>query len=610
MKNFGIQLAGGSLDVYEQDLAWTWKNIRFSDGLQDQYSTDIELPKTPNNMQILQISGLLDSATQLFGDKISPSVLTVAGDVTDAYLQVVEITEDTIKICLYERTFPGNMREKTIREVCRDDYTTIIAWNVNSLNAYPGWFRKYEYGMTYDHNYAQYHPVLPLTTVMAKVGQYTGLQIAAMPQNWWVMSTGKYLCPQNTKQSMEGVLTSDGFCIMGGGHVTNDLEFSYGTTSTNRIVFDRECDVNMRLWVSWKARNNQANIPFIVTVLNGDNTTAATYTEQLRGDLYTNYVNERTIALHLQAGQQLMFDVTGGSTMDTVRCYGELDITNYETTDEDYGKEMEYVARTPRLVVYNYAANSYQSWNADASTWMLAYKQRGVSGTKHRYYNLPWASFAWFGYWANVTNIKLKDLFWGIAWLLGKKPALKNGVLDYVPAEDTAQLDICRIESLQPSADLLGQTNTVSFDGQDNPRIVTEIPNLWLANDKALHKSPFGYIRNLTQFVGSAAQYSNPEYDADNQGYSCDFEDVGFLIWQTMTQQGGMTVQTDWIRDVPIQTFGLEKITQVMCAKIKTADKNVKNADYVYVSGKKFAVVEGNTDLGEGITDIIALLVP
>lgn len=610
MKDFGIQLAGGSLDVYEQDFAWTWRNIRFSEGLEDQYSTDIELPKTPNNMQILQISGLLDSATQLFGDKISPSVLTVAGDVTDAYLQVVEITEDAIKICLYERTFPGNMREKTIREVCRDDYTTIIAWNVNSLNAYPGWFRKYEYGMTYDHNYAQYHPVLPLTTVMAKVGQFCGLQIAAMPQNWWVMSTGKYLCPQNTKQSMEGVLTSDGFCIMGGGHVTNDLKFSYGTTSTNRIVFDRECDVNMQLWVSWKAKNNQANIPFIVTVLNGDNTTAATYTEQLRGDLYTNYVNERTIAMHLQAGQQLMFDVIGGSTMDTVRCYCELDITNYETTDEDYDKEMDYAARTPRLVVYNYTANSYQSWNADASTWQLTYKERGVAGTKHKFYDLPWASFAWFGYWANLKDIKLKDLFWGIAWLLGKKPVLMNGVLDYVPAEDTAQLDICRIESLQPSADLLGQTNTVSFDGQDNPRIVTEIPNLWLADEKALHKSPFGYIRNLTQFVGSTAQYSNPEYDADNQGYSCDFEDVGFLIWQTMTQQGGMTVQTDWIRDVPIQTFGLERITQVMCAKIKTADKNVKNVDYVYVSGKKFAVVEGNADLGEGITDITALLVP
>lgn len=612
MGKFSIQISGGALDVFDQSIEWNWKNIRFSDALRDQYTTDIEIPKTARNMELLGVSGLLDSQTQLYGTQIAPCVLCVNGEMVNIYLQVVSITEDRITVCLYERTLPIKDRDRIVGRIVEDDDNTIIAWNTNTLSAYPQWFKEYNYGMPFDPKYAMLHPVKPIGDIVSVIEAGIGVSMPSLPNNWYVMATRKTVCPQNQRQTLEGLHADGAFHITGGQHVTNDLSFSYAMTDTDRITFNRSCRVDISLWVSWKWHGNASGyiIPFLVTHWKAADGTSDTRVVNLRGDLYTNYIDTDSFGFDVEMDDRLIFGVVNGDEMDMVRCVADMRISGYDITDDDYGTEMDYVYRLPRLVVYNYASGGYYYWYFDTTQIDLGFHRRGEAGTKHKYVDTSWASFAWFGYWANLPELKVSEFLYGLSWLLGKRPVIENGMLRFDPTDTSAVLDNANITEVSPVTDLFGMKNYIRYDGEENPQSVTDIDNIWLESEKDLHKSPFGYIMNLGNFNGRAAQYSDPEYDPDCDGYSCDFEDVGFLVWWNVTQWGNMTVQSPYIRDIPLERMGLDRITQTMQVRIECRDDSVKDKDYVFVNGRKFLVAEGSTDLQTGKSEITALLVP
>lgn len=610
MSKFSIQIEGGSLDLYKQDISWEWTNIRFADGIKDQYSTDVEIPKTMNNMNLLGISGLLDSSSQLFGTHIQPCILGINGTMMDVYLQVVGITEDSITICLYERTLPEEIRGKDVSRLVVDTNNTIVAWNINTLNAYPSFFYKYGYGMPYDNKYAQYHPVMKANRIIDNINNVCGVNVQHVSEDWYVMATRKNVCPQNWRQTMEGVYSGGKFHIMGGQHITNDLAFSYNNTDNNKITFNRHCVVNINLWVSWHAKSNGYSIPFVVNHWKAATGTNDTHQLNMRGDLYTNYVDQTQLSFTVEEYDHISFNVIDGSHMNMVRCVADMTITDYNINDDDYGVNMDYVGRLPRLIVYNYAANSYDPLYFDATTYYTSYHERHTSTTKHQKIESPWTSFAWFGYYTNLPEMKVSDFLWGLCWLRGEKIIIEQSALLFVPTNETCVLENAVITEISPQSDKLGMHNYLKFDGQENVQSLMDIDNEWLATDVTLHQSPFGFIREDNQFIGTAKQYSNPEYDEETEGYSCDFEEVGFLVWENITHVGNMQVTSEYIKNIQIQTMGLEKLTQSMECTIETRDNTLTDVDYVYLDGRKFMVVDGNTDLNTNETTLTCLLVP
>lgn len=611
MAKIGLQVNGTDLDVFDQTIEWQWKNIRFSEGIRDQYTTDIELPKTARNASVLGISGLLDSPSQLYGGQIAPCVLCVNGEMVGTYLQVVTVTDDRITVCLFERTLPIKDRDRLVGRLVEDNDSTILAWNTNTLAAYPQWFKEYNYGMPFDPKYAMRHPIKPIADISAAIGSTLGLTMPTLPNNWYVMSTRKTVCPQNTRQTLEGVFREGKFHISGGQHITNDLSFSYTLTDNDRITFNRSCRVDISLWVSWKWGSGSGySIPFVVNHWRASDSTNHTHVVNLRGDLYTNYVNTDTFGFDVEMDDRISFGVVNGSLTDMVRCVADLRISGYDILDTDYGTEMDYVGRLPRLIVYNYASGGYYEWWFDTTQIDLGYHKRNEAGTKHKYIDTSWASFAWFGYWANLPDLKISEFIYGLSWLLGNRPVISNGVLSYTDTDTSVVLEKSGITEISPVSDLFGMKNYIHYDGDENPHSISDIPNEWLEAEKVLHESPFGYIQNLGNFYGRAAQYSNPEYDDESGEYSCDFEDVGFLVWWNVTQWGNMTVQSQYIRDIPLDTLGLEKITQTMQVRIVCRDNDIKDRDYLYLDGRKYMVVEGSTDLQTGESEITAMLVP
>ena len=120
----GISVAGGMLDVPQQEVVRSFSTMRFSDAIPSQFTTDIELPRTAHNVALLGAYGELDRG-QLFGEKIpcfiSSDMLNVQGCLT-----VDRLTADAITCTVFFGTLPTELLDVKIRDLIGDDsYTTL-----------------------------------------------------------------------------------------------------------------------------------------------------------------------------------------------------------------------------------------------------------------------------------------------------------------------------------------------------------------------------------------------------------------------------------------------------------------------------------------------------
>lgn len=627
-----IQLPDGRLEVYEDTIEWSWTAVRFSDGIRDPYSNDFTLPKTTRNIDLLNASGLLDSYTQPLGTQISPCVMTIGSHVIDAYLQVVSVSKEEITICLYEKLFPNNVLDNSITSYVVDDDSSIYVWNVNSYNAYPNTFRKYWYGMGYNSNYAQYHPSKDLNEVIQRVNAGAGINMPLSPSNKYAIATKKTVCPQNKIQVIEGYWTSDSgnFAVLSGGqHITNDCEFSYSPDSTT-ITFNRACKVNGKLYYSFKKKTTVSNnFPFYVNrYVQGQPVFSMTY--NIPSNNYASYVVTDNYQATMPQGSELRVMCNNTNKYDMLNFVLVLTITDYNITEDDYGQELKYVGRTPRLKVWSddgyfkFGSNAWQDYvdgNGggytycwfDGTTYQTHYHNTG-SPNSHivQSFSLEWCSIAYFGYWCNLQDIKVKDLMWGTCWADGKKLVtgyidnmnMIEKVLQYKDAKDTAIIQGIITET-RISSDRLGKDNYILTDGQTHEQAepISHIENQWLENAKDLHKSPFTYAPWRMGNWYCIDQYSNPKYDSDSGEYSCDFNEVdGFAV-----ANAGST--NTLLYKLTINTMDFERMTQSVEVDIETYD-DVKDLDFVFLDGHKYMVVEGSTDLKTKESSLTALLVP
>ena len=132
---------------------------------------------------------------------------------------------------------------------------------------------------------------------------------------------------------------------------------------------------------------------------------------------------------------------------------------------------------------------------------------------------------------------------------------------------------------------------------------VSEIQNQWLEKEKVLHKSPFSYsVPRYGQWY-VIDQYSDFDYDSDSGEYKAKFNDVDGLAIANVGSVNTMLYK------IVLDTMGFESITQSVEVDIETYD-DCKNCDFVYLDGRKYMVVEADSDLETGFTKIKALLVP
>ena len=623
---FGIYLTNGALDVYKQDSAWEWTPVRFSEGLQDAYTTDIVIPKSRNNIYLLDAAGLLDRTHQPCGGKIAPCTLSTGRKNIDSYIEVVSITDDEINICIYERFIDNTSLKKWFV----DDDSSIYVWNTNSRTGIPDVFKTYFNGVGMDTHYTQVHPCMQLNELIDRWSNASGIQIPHTDPKHYVVATGKYVCPQNHKQYIEGHWTDDSgeyAVLTGGQHITNDCAFSWSPSET-KITFNRDCKVNIKCFYAWKKKSTVTNRFWFNVVKTTPGISDQALTCYMNSDLYANQVEWGTM-------NNVIF--REGSTL-YVRCPSEnlgkydvinfvlsLTITDYNITDNDYGNELQYVYRTPRLLVpsndnqYTRSINGvwtqysgYQYLYFDSGVLGYHYNRTGHPNDRYIHYvSSEWGSFAYFGFYCNLPDIELKNFLFGLCWM-DKKKVVKHSVVengwmenraDFIGADEWLEIEGVITET-RISAEQLGQNNYILQAGEEQQNPVSTIENGWLEENVNLHESPFSYTPKLYGTMGCLLQYSKPEHDSETGEYKAQFDEVdGFAV----LDGGGVATM---LYRPELSTMGFEKMTQSVAVTIETTTNIPDLVDYVYLGGHKYMVVDVNTDLSTNFSTINAILVP
>lgn len=620
-------MTNGALDVYEQDASWEWAPVRFSEGLRDAYTTDIVIPKNRNNIWLLDAAGLLDRTRQPCGGKIAPCTLSIGHKNIDAYVEVVSLSDDDINICVYEKSVENTSLKKWLV----DDDSSIWVWNTNSRNAHPSVFKLYWNGIGANSNYSQVHASMPLNDLIDRWSQASGIQIPHADPKHCVVATNKYVCPQNRTQYIEGHWTKDSgeyAVLTGGQHVTNDCSFSWSPSETE-ITFNRACRVKMKCHFSWKKKSTVTNKFWLSVCKTTPGEPLQAFIYYMHSDLYSNRVET-------YVKDNLVF--REGSTL-SVKCWAEhlkkydmlnfvlvLTIDDYAITEDDYGNELQYVYRCPRLKVYSndgkFARSTTGPWTEYPDPYQYVYFDYSMIGyhynktgyprdTLFHYFQSEWGSFAYFGFCCNLQDIELKDFLFGLCWL-DKKKVVKHAVVDngsLVNRVDFVNADECReiegtIRETRISADQLGQNNYVLQKGESQQNPVSTISNKWLEEHKSLHESPFTHTPRKYGVLGCLEQYSRPEHDPETGEYKAQFEEVEGLA---ILDSG----QSDWLLYRPeLSTMDFGKMTQSLGVTIETMSNIPDLVDYVFLDGHKYMVVNVNTDLNTNFSEIDAILVP
>lgn len=608
-----IQLGNKWIDTYAgEKVELAWDGFRFMKSLRAGYTNDLLIPKTSNNLDILGAVGLLDSQTQLFGDKTAIGILQLEVRMIPIHIQVAGVTKTDIKICLYEDSFPEYFKEKTMRQYFQDSPSTIWEWNESTQPLYPDVFMKYNYGMPYDTNYAQYHPVRRVNNFISDLNYQTGYNMPLVSNDWYMMATRKVVCPQNQKQIIEGFCDFDTSVmrLSGGQHITNDLRIQYGD-GVDRIYFNRSCKFNITLYVSWLAKNNSYSVPFIVNHHTPDGQNDPR-NYNIRGDLYRNKIDIFSYSFNCQEGSTISMSFLHNGYYEHCRMIAEVTITDYEIREDDYDEELDYIGRLPRLVWYDWNSNRYYEKYWDGTNLIVSYKIRGQGGSGHMNIQTTFSSLSYFGYWANVPDFKICDFWYSMQWLTGQKLDYDHKTNVTWRSVDESAVIQGTITEIRPKSDKLGQKNYLSYQNDDtDPIEVSEIANEWLAPEATFGDSKFTRVLPMSQFSGKLNQYSDPEHDSDTDEYKCSFHEYDDpTIWWNVTNQGGMTVLSEYIRDIPIPTMNLEKLTQSMEVDIVTFTPQLRDKDILYLDGRKFFIVKCKTDIETQKSELTCLLVP
>lgn len=625
MNKINLYINGRTLDIYAQDIEWSWENIRFSDGIRDQYSTDITLPKTNNNMNILEVSGLLDSPTQLYGTQLTPSTLEINGQMMDVYVEVAGITEDEISICLYQRTLPDKVFGKKLRSFVQDDNNTIWVWSVNTLTAYPQAFPTYNYGSAYMPNLAMKHPTRKLNDVIGDINNtLQNFTLPAVDDALMLMAAQKNVCPQNNRQVIEFACTyNDNWLVLAGGqHITNDLDgwdgnSKVGESTINEITFNRACTATIHGYVSWGREITTGLNTFMVGLMKNG---VFQYGWQINTTNLgrRNGLVQSTITMQLNAGDTLSLRIDSPTTNNAYNKFqllcGVLDIeySDYEITDDDYDTELVYCRRHPSLKQW-FPQNTILEHPFDGRTEdFYIYNWDGSLNQNDTFsMSFPWRGISYIGYWCNIGDITLKDLYFGICWMYQVKPIRELGAMRLISADETITLEKATITEIRPSSDKLGQDTNVTWCEGEHPETLTKINSTWLEETVTRHESPFEYVDKVAGGLARINQYTITSSFNENgeTEWNVDYNEPNGAVLTVYGQYGRLN---RWgLTPLPqINPMGLDKLTQCMEVTIQTLDAEIKDRDYLYLDGRKFMVVEGSTDLNKGQSTITALLIP
>lgn len=583
-----IYLNDKQLDLYEgTNISLSWTAFRFQSAIKDMYSNDFEIPKTEHNIKCLGIYSLLDTKEVQFSGDLQPATINFDGQILPIYLQVVGLNEKSISITIFEDKLLYTLKNKKLSDFFKDNHTSIYEYNKDSVAQYPNVFLPYNYGAPYKKEYAQYHPSYKLNTILNDIMSDNGLTIESIDDNYRLLASKRYVCPQNLMQvvefnALDTTMENNLFTCFGGQHIVNDLS----SNGVQEITFNRDCYTSMRIWFAWDKKGTTSQNKEILVKIN--NTTYRVLTLLSSGNNMWGF-GVIDFVYNFKKDDKLSFYCEDTDKFRSVSLVVRMQHSAYTITDDDYKTQMSYAqSRRPRLVI-------------DRRTYVGIPNIIYIPFDGGTYEGIPTdrLSFCYFGYYCNLPEVTIGEILYSLQWIYGGKVKQDDNHIYFDKKTNTLELE-AELQNMTFADDAVGQKNFIRFKDQENPIPISTIDNAWLEAEKNLHVNCFKYIAN--DYV--VKQYEEEQYEEDGKlktRYNLiDFSEPVLLRYVS----GNATAPL-------LYEYRLRDLTQSKSCDflIYKAAPNVNELDFVVIAGREFFVVNGEKNMKNNIAKIHCIFI-
>lgn len=579
-----IALMGGMLDVPAQEISSSFASMRFAESIPDQWTTDIELPRTARNVSLLGAYGELDRG-QLFGEKI-PCFIATERHNDVGCLTVDRLTEDTITVTVYFGTMPTEILDTKIRDIIADDATTTVDMvsyanghdtsvrNVAKYNFYSSLQAVYNDVGMHVAPWTQYGlPLMPSINVnylLTLIGNKIGYTMPYFTEQWWI--TAKELVgSRNVPAVVTHKVTRDGVeadavvsCQQDGVSLTI-------TNDTISISVDQDCTLRVRaggqIWENSGLYNPTVSI-------NSQSAPYSAGTIVRDGDFH------------------LTTDYTFSATAGTVY--------TWKIATDDFSS-ITYAFVTVRATTVGQIP---QESDEHVAISPQAFGWYNISGEiVHHNYCYPYISECYIGTIACLGDVTVKELLTALCWQTGQRIVVDGNTLSFTLPNATKTLRNATLIAFEPVFDKLGRQNKIKHTDGDVWSF--GINNSLLADEVTVQDVKIWSkraVRGIEPLNSLYAPIFNFNYDDDTQKWEIEMgEDIDGVII------GVLNTSTWFLRPIGKPSWmGINELGKVALTMWQTYE-DVSEYDYVFIDGHKYMIVDGTTDEETGLCEFRAL---
>ena len=613
-----IQIKGGTLDIYDEEVSITFHNLRFG-GLRDPFSNDFSIPKTENNLNLLGLGDVLNSVNINLTQRIEPATLNIGDSLYDVFLQVVAINDSDISICVFEKFFPDWFEGKTLNKIVSDTNNTIYEWNRNSKVFYPNVFINYSpTDKGYSSEHLQLHPSRPFNAVLGDVNNaYSDFTLPYVDDDIYVVSARKTVCPQNTKQMMMFIGDNEvghttNIPVIGGQHITNDLSWEGEDIHNGQetIVFNRDCNLTINeAWFSYKKSGNPiVEGDFFVDVyING--------TTQLRFTGYYDVASKMIkVAVNhtftINEGDELKAKaLTTAGYLEMVNITLDCDITDYEITYDDYDTELIYHPDCAFVMNVNYNNNVEKQELNGGYFYFYTHTLTTIYSIS---FQTTRRAISYFGFWSNLPELTMKEVYEALCWQTNQFIRRGYRCLEWSSPTISKQIAEFSLQETRTTSDVVGRKNYILYNDEEALQPDFSINNSWLDDEVTIYQSVIQYATTNNNRLLYFWQYDyTHKTEVDDNGNRIDaseatFNEVDGLVLGVIAVNNRGAKYLTTLPDM--SSFDLKKLTRSIELDVETYQIINPETSFIYLDGRKYFIIDMTINYREGTTDLLVLL--
>lgn len=586
-----IQVNGKELDVVEQDLTLSWENIRFSQAIPDIYTTDCELPATPNNIEALGCYNLMERPQQ-YGQKI-PAWITTEQGTQAGGITIDEVREDSIICTIYIGTLEGDVIDKPINQLVGDDSTTTLPFGgatstmptTGAANVGKYYFWQSERSRYMAMPVWMNAPIIGSIHVdylLSLIGNAIGWTMPLFDngyKNTYLIAMGRKRV-RNTPLTMSYNIASQTWA----SQITIKGLSASASGNKLKLKVDEDCIVRLEICADHNGTN-----PVGVVVTEPDGTT--------HNYSWTNYDS------YSSGYQAVNITLTSGQEF-------EIAVNNTNLT---WTKYYMYIRATTMGQVAK---------EDDEYSDMSRFGDEVIDPTSTLV--TPFPSWEYQGIIGNLAEISLRDLLSALCWQFGYRLNIdvNSKTISVAPADKVTNIESkATIVAMRPVSEKLGKHNLIKWQGEDRkpydiPTAVSEL----LADEVTLYDLPFqGTLNRKGTDTNNVAHYALycPAWEQEkdeNGNWTLEVINEDWLPIAVLSSANYATWNAVNLAEIgqPQQyayDYGFDKVVdKVLEVEIETYE-DISDVDYVIVEGHRMMMIEGEHDGETGLNTAKLLLV-